>query len=385
MKKVLYLLTGSDVGGAQRYVFDLVKHLPREEFTSKILFGGSDARWLSNRVSPLFLYNDWFAVFELIGIFRRERPDIIHLNSSKAGVVGTLAAGVYKFLLTLNPKPYTLYPRIVFTAHGWVFNPTNYLSFPVRGLYILLHKIAARMQDAIICVSEYDRQLALRCHIAPEAKLHAIRNGIDYTNLHFLDKVSARTEILKRFPLPVANYQLPVTGVWIGSIGRLVKEKDYGTFIRAATQIPNAYFFIIGAGTEQKKLQVLCSTFPVSDRMFFVPPTGTDARILKAFDLFVLSSIKEGLPYTLLEAMAAQVPVVTTRIGGMTEVVGDGEAACGAMVPAADPHALAAAITAALAHPDQTRQKAARAKHKIIAELNVETMTAHTARLYARL
>src|SRR3989344_4547300 len=161
MKKILFVITKDDIGGAQKYVNELAEHMDKEKFQVKILTGGKNgARFLSNALRPYFLFaNDLFAVAELFFIFRKENPDIIHLNSSKAGVVGAIAAklaGVSK---------------VVFTAHGWVFNPDNKLNFLQRYFYILLHKIAAYFQDAIISVSKYEGQLSIRHNIAPRKKI----------------------------------------------------------------------------------------------------------------------------------------------------------------------------------------------------------------------
>src|SRR3989344_392895 len=131
--KILYLLTKDDVGGAQKYVADLAAHLDQNRFEPKILCGGRDVRWLSNRVLPwMFFVNDWLAIIELVRVFRRERPDIIHLNSSKAGVLGSFATGLYKLINQTTNKPKT-----IFTALGWVFNPTNYVAAPIRWCYVM--------------------------------------------------------------------------------------------------------------------------------------------------------------------------------------------------------------------------------------------------------
>lgn len=340
-QKVLYIITKSDVGGAQKYVADLANSLDKNQFEAKILYGGKDLKWLSNKVWPwAFFLNDWLAIFELIKILKKEQPHIIHLNSSKAGVIGSLAAFLFSTKL-----------KFVFTAHGWVFNPTNKLSSPARWFYVLLHKFAAIFQDKIICVSEYDRQLALKYKIAPETKLITVHNGID-PNIPFLDQQTARKELIKRLAFSVqrkgenkntlnANrYILNPDIPWVGSIGRLVKEKDYETFIRAAALIPNAHFFIIGTGPEKERLKT--KSQKLKSNMHFINPTENDAKYLKAFDVFIMSSIKEGCPYILLEAMAAELLIVVTEAGGMPEMIKNNEN--GFVVPQKNPQALADAI-----------------------------------------
>ena len=377
-KKILYVLTKDDVGGAQKYVRDLASHIDPLRSESKIIYGGTDIPSLSNRLEwwALFL-NDWMALFALVRLYRREKPDVIHLNSSKAGILGSFAAGIYKILIRLHPIPYTQNPKVVFTAHGWVFNPTNTLSPLTRWFYIFLHWCAVLFQDTIICVSEYDRRLAEKLHITGSHKLVMIHNGIDYRNLAFLDKVSARKEILQR--LEIRNSKLEINHSWIGSIGRLTKEKDYGTLIAAAELVPEAYFFIIGDGSEKTYLKYQISKIKINDRFFIVQPTGEDAKYLKAFDVFVLSSIKEGLPYTLLEAMVSGVPVVATDAGGMREVLRHSPVA---PVSPRNPEAMASAIEKLLRDPKLFAQTSATLRHTAEGDYRLKDMVHATADCY---
>ena len=296
--KVIYIVTNQDVGGAQKYVADLADNL-KQEFNIKILYGGQDIQWLSNKVYPwLFFLNDWLAIWELVKIYKREQPQIIHLNSSKTGVLGAIAARLYK---VVSRRPLVVNPKVIFTAHGWVFNPTNALSLTQRWSYILLHKIAGYFQDQIICVSKYDYQLAKYHRIATPNKLTVIHNGIN-PDIKFLNQKTAREILLQKLrPLPHAlNPKLP----WIGSIGRLTKEKNYETLVETSILVPNAYFFIIGAGDEEAALKTKGLKLK-AENLFFIKPDNNDAQYLKAFDIFVMCSIKEGLPYILLEAKAA--------------------------------------------------------------------------------
>ncbi len=161
-KKVLYIITKSDIGGAQKYINDLASNLDKIQFEAKILYGGRDLKWLSNKTWPWFLFlNDWLAILELVKIYGQEKPDVIHLHSSKAGVLGSLAAKIYKvkcqMSISTGRQANVKYspPKVVFTAHGWVFNPTNALSFPARLFYVFLHKFAALFQDKIMSVGSW--------------------------------------------------------------------------------------------------------------------------------------------------------------------------------------------------------------------------------------
>ncbi len=364
--KILYILTKSGIGGAQKYVKDLAENLDKNKFEAKIICGGLDVRWLSNKTHPWFLFlNDWLAIFELVKIFKREQPDTVHLNSSKAGVIGAVAG-----ILSGKRRP-----QIVFTAHGWVFNTTNEISWLARQFYVFLHKMSAKFQDKIICVSGYDYNLALEYDICEPEKLVKIHNGID-ANMKFLSKKEARADL----KLKIKNLKLNDKWPWIGSIGRLVKEKNYETFIEAAKLTPNTYFFIIGDGLEAGNLKFKIENLKLNDRFFIIPPSGNDAQYIKAFDVFVMSSVKEGLPYILLEAMVAELPIVITEAGGMPELIKNHEN--GLMVAQKNPEALARAIGGLAVNQAIARELSQKAKEIVKERFSLQKMVSETEKVY---
>jgi len=364
-QKVILVITKDDVGGAQKYVNDLASGLDLNKFEVKVLAGGRDLKFLSNAFRPYFLFlNDIAAMVELFLIFRREQPDVVHLNSSKAGVIGAFAAALARTRL------------IVFTAHGWVFNPDNALSFWRRHFYIWLHRLAAHCQNKIINVSEYDRRLALRHNIAPAEKLITIHNGLDYKNIRFLDKTTARQALFSK--LPADNFKLHESWPWIGTVGRLVVEKDYETLIAAATLVPKAYFFILASGPELENLKFKIKSAGLSERVFIIENVVPAASYLRAFDIFVMSSIKEGLPYAVLEAMAAELPIIVTRVGGMTEII-EGR---GLVMPPREPNELARAIIYFLEHPKEAKAAGAKARAFLEKELTLNKMIEATQKVY---
>ncbi len=372
--KILYIITKSDIGGAQKYVADLADNLDKNQFEAKIMYGGQDLKWLSNKVRPwAFFLNDWLAIRELAKTLQKERPAIIHLNSSKAGVLGSLAAFIYG-IKSGNHKPKT---RVVFTAHGWVFNPTNKLSFLTRWFYILLHKWAAFFQDKIICVSECDRQLALKYRVAPEKKLITIHNGID-PDIRFLDKQTARKELIQKLQPTTSNPRPDY--LWIGSIGRLAKEKNYETLIQTAVLVPNTDFLIIGNGPEQQNLESGIKDLKLQTRFFIVKPTGEDHKYLKAFDVFIMTSIKEGCPYILLEAMAAGLPIVVTNAGGMPEIIKNGEN--GLVVPQKNPEMLARAARKLSENKNKANELGKMARKNVREKFGLGKMVLETETVY---
>lgn len=361
MVKILFVITKKDIGGAQKYVRDLAGNLDPKKFEVKTLTGGKNGvRFLSNSIFPHALFiNDLAALWELFGIFRKEKPDIVHLNSSKAGVIGAIAAKLAGV------------PKVIFTAHGWVFNPDNKLGFLSRQFYILLHKIAAQFQDKIINVSEYDRKLALSCRVASSEKLATIYNGV--SGQAFLGKQDARRAIRT-----ISGYPVDADSVWIGSIGRLVAEKDYANLIEAAALVPKASFFILGSGSDHQRLSARIEKLGLKTRFFILDNISPAAPYLKAFDIFALSSVKEGLPYTMLEAMAAQLPVVVTRVGGMTEIA-EGR---GLVMPPREPGELARAIRYLIEHDGEARGFAKKANSFLKTNLTLEKFINETSKIY---
>ncbi|MDD5547583.1 MAG: glycosyltransferase family 4 protein [Candidatus Pacebacteria bacterium] len=365
--KVLFIITKSGWGGAQKNVTDLANNLDKSLFETKVSFGGIGAendkiKHLSNNSGFLFS-NDILAIFELIKIYKKERPNIVHLNSSKAGVLGAIAAKIYGKT------------KVVFTAHGWVFNPDNAIIAPIRWFYILLHKIAALFQDKIICVSGCDYQLALKYKIAPAEKLTMIHNGINNFNLE--TRENSRLFIKK--DAGRKNKNININLPFIGSIGRLTKEKNYEALIKTASLIPTANFIIIGDGQKRVKLSNLIKKLNLKNT-FIVDPIGNDAMFLKAFDIFVLPSIKEGLPYILLEAMAAGLPTIVTNAGGMPEVVKNEEN--GLIVPQKNPGMLADAINRLLTNPKLAEEFGAKAQKNIRENFSLEKMVKETEGVY---
>ncbi len=302
-KKVLYIITKSNWGGAQRYVFDLATALPKDEFEAVVAFGqkGRLAEELEKahiRTREIALLGrdisfgaDIRSFFELIRIFKEEKPDVVHLNSSKAGGLGSLAARI------AGAK------EIIFTAHGWPFLEAR--SSLAKGLIWITSWITALLCHKIICISDYDLRVAKRMPFVGH-KAVRIYNGIDQ-NL----ALGSGEIIRKAFP---AGVQIT------GTIGELNKNKNQKALIEQAKDKPDMYVAIVGEGEERARLKERIKKYTLRDRvkLFGFMPAQ---EVLKGFDTFALPSIKEGLPYVLLEARAAGLPIVANRVGGVGEIL----------------------------------------------------------------
>jgi glycosyltransferase involved in cell wall biosynthesis len=273
------------------------------------------------------IFNDIKVFFELISIFKKEAPDIVHLNSSKIGGLGAVAArlaGVQK---------------IIFTAHGWAFNENRtflskiLIKFLAWTTIILCHKT--------IAVSEYMKQ-SFSGWPGVHKKIIVIHNGV--FPVDFIPKEEARKKLHSSSDL-----------FWIGTIAELHPIKGHLTTLAALKEIKTPFeYFIIGEGEQRPLLEKTIIEFGLSEKVFLLGHIDNAAQYLKAFDIFILSSYSEGLGYVLLEAGLAGLPCIGTNVGGIPEIITNKET--GLLVPAKDTAALSHALTTLLAHSSPSNE-----------------------------
>ena len=267
-KKILYLVTQSQWGGAQKYVYDLTNGLAlslanqdgsnKSRYIIEVGVGAkTQVEWLEvlksrgfkiwplkHAVREINPWHDFLSVFELYSLFCKSKPDIVHLNSSKIGSIGAVAAWVYK-------KLHQPHLKTIYTVHGFVFSEP--LSIWRRKFYLWAERISGLFKDKIICVSEHDKIIGLNNHIAHHKKFVTIHNGIDLNNLNFLEKDKARKKLM-------TSHKLQVTSCcWIGTIANLYSTKGLEYLIRAAKVLTSKYsnliFIVIGEGLMRDKLE----------------------------------------------------------------------------------------------------------------------------------
>ena len=297
--KILFVITKSNWGGAQRYVYDLATNLPKGQFDVVVACGDTRKkagglpgllvqRLAKNSIKVILIpsftrdisiLRDFSAMRELISVFRAERPDVVHLNSSKAGGLGALAAHIAGV------------PRIIFTSHGLAWDEDRNIIFKTF-IYLASHLTFA-LCHKVITISEDTRSRVSNSVL--------IYNGID--EIDFASRDEARQEIIGR-----PRVDTP----WIGTVGEFTRNKGYDYILKAASLLKERGFAfrmtLIGDGGDWLKIKQKAIDFgmynaPQSkayiDLPGFVPNI---AKNLKAFEVFVLASVKEGLPYVLLEA-----------------------------------------------------------------------------------
>ena len=311
--RLLLIITLAEVGGAQAYVMSLLPTLV-EHFAVTVAASGSgpliDAARIAGAdyVALRFVRRDvsWrepLGVLELVRICRRLRPHIVHANSSKAGVLGRLAAW------------FAGVPVRIFTVHGWAF--MQYGGVMAR-VYLGLDRLVRPLTTRFICVSETTRAAGLAARTCTTAQAIVIPNGVDLTK--------------PRSPLAG-------TPPRVLAVGRLKEPKDFLTLLTALARVEEPYrAAVIGDGPDRRALEE-----PARDAHVELLGERSDVpEQLAASDVFALASNSEGLPISILEAMAAGLPVVASRVGGVPELVVDGET--GLLVPPGDVVALAAAL-----------------------------------------
>jgi glycosyltransferase involved in cell wall biosynthesis len=335
-KKILYLITKSNWGGAQRYVFDLALSLPQEEFETVVALGGAGP--LADKLTAagirtisipslqrdVSLAKEIRAFREIGQILRTERPTILHINSSKAGVLGALIGRLVGV------------PKIIFTSHGWAFNEDRpgWQRFVLRAI----HWLTVLLSHQTIAVSrEVKRQMNWPF---AQKKMVVIHNGRTIANLHTREE--ARAYLCARCPalLPYQN------DFWSITIGELHPVKRHDAVIAAMKELvarePSTRHIIMGGGEQEADLRKQISALGLEENVFLLGAVDEAAQYLKAGDMFVLASRSEAMAYVIVEACIAGLPVVATSVGGIPEVIDHGTS--GLLVSLQDKKALFEAI-----------------------------------------
>jgi glycosyltransferase involved in cell wall biosynthesis len=356
--KLLYFITKSDIGGAQGNAFDLIKAFQTEydvhlavgemgSLTDDVQAIGVPVHIIPNLTRKIQLLGDFYCVKQCIDLIQSIRPSIIHAHSSKAGIVARLAGWLCKV-------------PTFFTAHGWGFSPgTPKLR---RVIAWIAEVLIAPITTQIICVSEQDRQLALRWKVGNSKTLTTIRYGI------------VNSSDNRAHPA-----QEPVRLVMVA---RFNEQKDQATLLKAIAQLnANLHLDFIGSGPSFKACQALAQSLGITDRVSFLGDRRDVPELLCRYQIFILSTHYEGLPISILEAMRAGLPVIATEVNGIPEEVIDGKT--GLLVPPKDATALAAAIDTLMRSPALRQEMGQAARGRFEQEFSLEQMVNKMRRLYA--
>jgi glycosyltransferase involved in cell wall biosynthesis len=366
--RVVQVITKLDVGGAQETVLLICRSLPRERYDLAVVAGpelGAGGGELRSEIEALGVpvtiepalrraihpVRDLVAVAKLWARWRRDRPDVVHTHSSKAGVIGRIAAWLAGV------------PVRVHTVHGWSFREHQHRA--LRWVFVVIERALAKGTTAIVVVAEADRLAGLAYGIGRPEQYHLIRSGID---LEAFRPRAARMERARRRVVTVT---------------RLAPPKDLGTLLRAMAETSSeTSLVVVGEGPELEAARGAALDLGLADRVEFAGVRRDVAHVLGQASVFVLSSKSEGLPRAILEAMAAKVPVVATDVGGVPDAIDDG--VTGILVPVGDAPAMARAINRLLDDPEEASRIADRGSQAVVG-FSAATMTAGLAELYRSL
>ena len=359
--KIAYLITRSDnIGGAQVHVRDLARAM-REDghdpwvltggegpFTQSLVAQGTPVVSLRHLTAPIAPWRDLLATAEVRGALRRLRPDLVSAHSSKAGVLGRVAARSLRI-------------PIVFTAHGWSFTPG--VPRASAAIYRWSERMAAPLASRIITVSDFDRELAIRERVSVADRLVTIHNGMP--------------------DIPPALLADPgASPVRLAMIARFEPQKDHATLFRALAEVRELDWSLdlIGDGPLMPEARRLLEQLGLAARVTFRGQVDTVPALLARAQVYLLVSNWEGFPRSILEAMRAGLPVVASQVGGVAEAVEHG--ASGFLAPRGDWSAVAGGLRTLLQDPELRRRQGARGRALFRERFNLSQTIARTVAVY---
>lgn len=344
-------ITLAKPGGATTFVFRLACWL-KAQGEPVVVLVGDEGTWLEERCAEAGIplqriphlrraINPWHDL-QALSAFRKAlralKPRALHLNSSKAGVIGSLAGRLE------GVRP------IVYCIAGWA--ALDAISPFQRATYLWPERFSASWKDTIVCLHPGDVSFAERNGIRPRKGFAIIPNGIDLnaTRDGLLDRNAARQAL-----------GLPKEGFVIGTIANFYPAKDLARFMDTCAlvkkQAPGTRFCLIGDGPERAAIETAIQAHHLEKTVILAGAREHADRYLSAFDLFALPSKKEGMPFVLLEAAAAGLPIVTTSVGAHAWMLPEAT-----IVPAQEPRAFAEALLKAIAHPQRPSYDASLAR-----------------------
>jgi glycosyltransferase involved in cell wall biosynthesis len=355
------VITLAEVGGAQTYVSSLLPALVGPFEVTVAAHGAGPLRDAAEAAGARFVplqsvrrpispWRDLAGLFELYRLLRRERPDILHASSSKAGVLGRLAG----FLAGV--------PIRIFTVHGWAFAA---YSGTTGRLYRWADRLVRPLTTTTICVSERELAAGLAAGTCAADRTVVIPNAVDVAG-------APRSQAVAR--------ERPL----ILAVGRLKGPKDFPTLVRALGKLTPGSFdaLIVGDGPDRGRLEEEIAALGLQGRVRLTGERRDVPELLARADVFVLSSASEGMPVSVLEAMAAGLPIVASRVGGVPEQIADSET--GLLVEPGDPDELAASLMRLIQDPDLRRSLGAAARARAEQAFDLEPFRRAHVELYSR-
>ena len=367
--KVAHVVTRLDLGGAQQNTLATVRGLDPARFDAFLICGeggffdkevGARTIFMDSLVREVSPLRDLLATLELWKIFEAERPQIVHTHSSKAGILGRLAAAMAGI------------PIVIHTYHGFGFHDRQ--NPIVKAVYVLLERFCGLFTTQLIYVSRSN---------AEYAKRHGLGDGIIIRSGVKLSDYPAQVDAAKlKMSAGIGMHKAVVV-----SIGNLKPQKNAADFVAAAAKVaarlPEARFVFIGDGPQRRALEAKAFSLGLEGIFMFLGWRRDGAQWLAASDVFAMTSLWEGLPRALVEALRTGLPSVCYATDGVVDVLRDGEN--GFLVPPGDVDVFAERLIRLLEDADLRRKLGAAASSSIGPEFDIDAMVRAQESLYERL
>lgn len=333
--KVVRVIARLNVGGPAKHVVWLTEGLQNSSIETLLVAGTvpageEDMGYFADEmgITPHYIremsreisLKDAVTVWKLFRLFRRERPDIIHTHTAKAGTVGRVAGFFYRWA---TPATLIGHPRrckFVHTYHGHIFH--SYYGPLKTRFFIFVERLLARVAtDRVLVVSDQQQiEIGNVFGIGREGQFQVVPLGLD---LKLFDNAATRRQIFR--------HELGVNDdvMLIGIVGRLTEIKDHGLFLHAVARFKElktespVKFVVIGDGSLRAELENLSGSLGLEDDVVFAGNRRDPQNFYPALDVVALTSKNEGTPLTLIEAMANARPVIATSVGGVVDLLGE--------------------------------------------------------------
>jgi len=373
-KRVLFVITQSEIGGAQRFLINLLTHLSKEKYDFMVAIGSSgnedlfrilhSKRIPTHRLSSLVrnpnLKKDLGAFLEIRKLIKEYRPGTIFLSSSKAGFIGSLAVRYPTKIKNL---------KVVYRIGGWSFNDPG--SNRQKWFWKFLEWLSAKWKDVIILNNQRDFDQAIHLKIRPREKLSLVHNGIETYKLNVMESKDAKIKL-----------KIPDDKYVIGAIANFYPSKGLEYLIKAASCFKdnnNVFFLIIGDGQKRIEIEKLIKELGLEEKVILAGIISDAHELLSAFDVFVLPSIKEGFPWVLIEAMASRLPIIATNVGAVPEIIENGKN--GFIIEPGNPQAIADKIKEIMSSNHLQKELGIQAHQTVLFKFELDKMVSRIEEL----